>query len=83
LKLLYPNYIYLLRGNHEDLDSNDIYGLSTECAIYYSAQTYHSVTTTLWPTLPLCAVIDNKLFCVHGGIPWVQSVADAQKNFKN
>jgi len=82
LKVLHPDYIYLLRGNHEDLDSNDIYGLHMECTIYYSAQTYQYITSHLWPSLPLCAVIDSKLFCVHGGIPWFQTISEARKKYR-
>jgi len=81
LKVLYPDNLYLLRGNHEDLDSNDIYGLCTECSIYYSTQTYQNITNHLWPSLPLCAVIDSKIFCVHGGIPFFHNIADARKKY--
>jgi diadenosine tetraphosphatase ApaH/serine/threonine PP2A family protein phosphatase len=82
LKILHPDYIYLLRGNHEDLDSNEVYGLSTECAVYYSAEVYNTITNHLWSSLPICGVIDSKIFCVHGGIPLISSVIDARKKYE-
>jgi diadenosine tetraphosphatase ApaH/serine/threonine PP2A family protein phosphatase len=82
LKILHPDYIYLLRGNHEDLDSNDVYGLSTECAIYYSSEVYDTITNHLWSSLPICGVIDSKVFCVHGGIPMISSTIDARKKYE-
>ena len=31
LKVKYPNFIYLIRGHHEDRKINEFYGLEQEC----------------------------------------------------
>lgn len=68
-KCLYPENIYLIRGNHEFKDMNDEYGFKYECEsrdnrgfiLYLKA-------TSTYQYLPLCAIINDKIFCVHGGI---------------
>ena len=33
LKLQYPDHIFLLRGQHEDIKMNSLYGFADECAL--------------------------------------------------
>lgn len=73
LKAQYPYDIFLLRGNHECPDTNDRYGFRDECMNY--AGEGNTQDDTLWTIfnrafqwLPLCASVDKRIFCVHGGL---------------
>lgn len=78
LKCLYPDNIHLIRGNHEFRDINDYYGFKEECynrirssryGISLSAgEHFFEVVTESFKHLPICAILDNTIFCVHGGI---------------
>eukprot|EP00527_Entomoneis_sp_CCMP2396_P005052 CAMPEP_0198147094 /NCGR_PEP_ID=MMETSP1443-20131203/33199_1 /TAXON_ID=186043 /ORGANISM="Entomoneis sp., Strain CCMP2396" /LENGTH=552 /DNA_ID=CAMNT_0043811249 /DNA_START=174 /DNA_END=1832 /DNA_ORIENTATION=- len=66
-KLMDPTCIYLLRGNHETKNMNRIYGFEGEVKAKYDEKMFALFLETFeW--LPLAAVIDNKVFVVHGGI---------------
>ena len=73
LKLLYPNSIYLLKGNHECTDICSNYGFRQEC-LKRSTHAVFEAFCEAFSSLPICATIGNKAFCVHGGIsPQIKS----------
>lgn len=67
LKIKYPNDIFLLRGNHEDSDMFKLYGFGKELKKKLD-KSFIKVFNRTFQNLPLCAIINNKVFCVHGGI---------------
>lgn len=81
LKIMYPNCIHVLRGNHECPEINKLYGLLGECEDRYGKDAnlvFNKINQVLC-ALPLCAVINNKIFCVHGGIsPNLNTLEDIQ-----
>lgn len=66
-KCKFPLNFFLLRGNHEDPSINRIYGFYDECRKKYSVNTWKKINQTL-NTLPVAAIIGERMFCVHGGI---------------
>ncbi|XP_022707852.1 serine/threonine-protein phosphatase PP1-gamma catalytic subunit B-like isoform X1 [Varroa jacobsoni] len=71
--------VFLLRGNHETLRINAIYGFLSECRLRYSLEVYHKFNE-LFAWLPLAAVVGDKIFCCHGGIsPEMKSVDDIRE----
>lgn len=73
LKLKYPEQINLLRGHHEDKIVNSVLGFEEECAekLVEDTKNPNSIfqrINRVFEYMPLAAVIENKLLCVHGGI---------------
>ena len=66
-KILSPKKIYLLRGNHECNMINRIYGFFDECRRRYSNKLWKKFNL-LFNNLPLAALIDDKILCMHGGL---------------
>eukprot|EP01121_Diplochlamys_sp_Union-15-3_P013358 TRINITY_DN4138_c0_g1_i1.p1 TRINITY_DN4138_c0_g1~~TRINITY_DN4138_c0_g1_i1.p1 ORF type:complete len:305 (-),score=40.24 TRINITY_DN4138_c0_g1_i1:62-976(-) len=66
-KVKYPENFFLLRGNHECASINRIYGFYEECKRRYNAKLWRSFTDC-FNCLPIAAVIDEKIFCMHGGL---------------
>ncbi len=81
LKLKYPNRIFLLRGNHESRQTSQMYGFYDECLKKYNNNiTIWDTFMDLFDFLPLCALIENKILCLHGGLsPNIQTIEEINK----
>jgi len=67
LKIKYPDQVWLLRCNHECAAINRIYGFYDECKRRYSVKLWRSFQD-LFNFLPMAAVVEKKIFCIHGGL---------------
>ncbi|GIX65206.1 serine/threonine phosphatase [Babesia caballi] len=73
LKCKYPTQIHMLRGNHEDRGINAVYGFQDECRrrLREECENPYSCWNSfnkIFESMPLGAVIERKILCVHGGI---------------
>ncbi|CAG9473632.1 protein phosphatase containing kelch-like domains, putative [Plasmodium vivax] len=73
LKCKYPKQIHLIRGNHEDMAINSLYGFQEECKRRLKEDI--SDKSSCWVQinqvfewLPIGAIVEEKILCVHGGI---------------
>jgi serine/threonine-protein phosphatase PP1 catalytic subunit len=66
-KIKYPENFFLLRGNHECSSINRIYGFYDECKRRYNIKLW-KVFNDCFNCLPICALIDDKILCMHGGL---------------
>ncbi|EDV24142.1 uncharacterized protein TRIADDRAFT_27087 [Trichoplax adhaerens] len=78
-KIKYPENFFLLRGNHECASINRIYGFFDECRRRYSQKLWKTFTDC-FNCLPIAAIIDEKIFCCHGGLsPDLQSMEQIRR----
>jgi len=66
-KIKYPENFFMLRGNHECSSINRIYGFYDECRSRYSLKIWR-LFNDCFNCLPLGAVIEDKILCIHGGL---------------
>lgn len=66
-KIKYPENFFLLRGNHECASINRIYGFYDECKRRHGIKLW-KIFTDCFNCLPIAALIDDKILCMHGGL---------------
>ena len=77
-KAALPHKVFMLRGNHETRSVNGDEGWYGQKSFFYQCKTrfgnalgeeVYEEVNRVFDRLPLAAVIDGDIFCVHGGIP--------------
>jgi len=68
LKLRYNDRVTITRGNHESRELTQVYGFYDECMRKYGNANVWHYFTDLFDYLPVSALIENTIFCLHGGL---------------
>ncbi len=82
LKILEPKTFFLLKGNHETLEMNQAYGFFSEFVHRFKNIEKFNKVLNIYNSLPICALINNRILCLHGGIPEDINILRKMKDLK-
>lgn len=80
LKIVYPEVFIFLRGNHEEVKINLNGGFFKELE---ENENVFKMFTSIYEYLPIACVIENRYYCVHGGVPAYIVKGHFPKDFSN
>jgi len=76
LKIRYPTRVTLMRGNHESRQLTQVYGFYDEVMLKYGNANVWNYFMDVFDYLPIGALVDNKIYCTHGGLSPVLDTLD-------
>jgi len=83
LELVYPDRVYLVRGNHESPLMNSRYGFKNVVASRYGREAYKAFER-VFSNMSYAALIDGRILGVHGGIArGLRSIGEIESLPKN
>ncbi|PRP77832.1 serine/threonine protein phosphatase-like protein [Planoprotostelium fungivorum] len=82
-KILYPDHVFLNRGNHEQRHINLKYGFEEQVRTKYDLAMFELIQLS-FRSIPLVTIIDNKIFVLHGGLFSTpnMTIAELQKSVR-
>ena len=79
-KVLYPENVYIIRGNHEFPSQCREAGFFKEVTNYFKGTDMFDQYCQVFSYTPLAAILNDEILCVHGGIgPDFQHISDISK----
>ncbi|MCR8432841.1 MAG: metallophosphoesterase [Crenarchaeota archaeon] len=81
LKLSEPDRIVMLRGNHETAPVNEVYGFLDELHYKYPTHTntLYREFNKVFSQMPVAAIINSEILCLHGGVPKDATFSDIRR----
>ncbi|ETN73248.1 phosphoprotein phosphatase 1 domain protein [Necator americanus] len=68
LKLKFPDNFLLLRGNHETVIVNRIYGFYEDLVRRFGTPRLFNSFQDVFAVMPMSAIVSDRILCMHGGL---------------
>ena len=68
MKILFPENVFLIRGNHEFRSITRVNGFGSDVVQLYNSEEIFDLFMYTFSQIPLAAVVDDFMVCLHGGI---------------